>query len=79
VNISPKALNTHNKTHRPYEAQEEGRPKSYLEGGTKYTWEVEGRRDLGRREEEDGEKGDRIRCGRRQGRCTEGQEINRGM
>jgi len=41
-------------------------PKSYLEGGTKYSLEVEGGRDLGGREEREKKKGrDRIRCGRR--------------
>ena len=28
----------------------------FLEGGTKYSWEVEGRGDLGGREEEEGER-----------------------
>ena len=38
-----------------------------LEGGTIYSQEVEGRRDLGGREEREGEKGGRLSYGRRQG------------
>jgi hypothetical protein len=34
----------------------------FFEGGTKHTWEVEGERDLGGREEQT--KGDRMRYGR---------------
>jgi hypothetical protein len=37
VDISPKAQNTQETIHRPYKAQEEGRPNcGYLEGRTKY-------------------------------------------
>jgi hypothetical protein len=32
VDISPKAPNNQDTIHRPHEAQEEGRPKSFLEG-----------------------------------------------
>ena len=49
--------------------------RSFLEGRTKYSQEVEGRRDLGGRKEGKGRKGDMIRYGRRGGRCTEVQEI----
>ena len=42
-------------------------PQSFLVGRTKDSWEVEGGRDLGGREEGKGEKGDRIRYGRREG------------
>ena len=31
--------------------------QSFLEGGTKYPWEVEGRRDLGGRKERERDKG----------------------
>jgi hypothetical protein len=41
--------------------------QSFIEGGTKYSQEVEGGRDLGRREEVEGEKGGRIRYVRREG------------
>ena len=34
-----------------------------------------GTKEPGREREEEGKNGDRIRCGRRQGRSTEGQEI----
>ena len=46
--------------------------QSSLEGGTKYSREVEGERDLGEREEGEWKKKDRIMYGRR---YTEGQEI----
>ena len=49
--------------------------QSYLEGETKSSREVEGRRDLGEREEGEEKKRGRIRYGRRWRRCTEGQEI----
>jgi hypothetical protein len=41
--------------------------RSFLEGRTKYSQEVEGRRDLGGRKEGKGRKGDMIRYGRRGG------------
>jgi hypothetical protein len=43
LDIRKKAQNTHNTTYRLYEAQEGGPNKK--------SWEVEGRRDLGKREE----------------------------
>jgi hypothetical protein len=46
--------------------------QSYLEGETKSSREVEGRRDLGEREEGEEKKRGRIRYGRRWRRCTEG-------
>jgi hypothetical protein len=49
--------------------------QSYLEGGTISPREVEGGRDLGGREEGEGNKRGRIKYGRRWRRCTEGQEI----
>jgi hypothetical protein len=78
VDISPKAQNTQDTIHRPYEAQEEGRPKcgwifqSYLERGRKYSLEVEGGRDLGGREE-GGSKG--VETGMGGVRDDEGQEF----
>ena len=71
MDISPEAWNTQNRIHSPYEAQEEGSLKcgffSFLEGGTKYSQEVEGGRDLGGREDRDRERGNRIRYERRLG------------
>jgi len=56
--ISPKAQNTQDTIHRPYEAQEERRSKwmlqSFLEGGTKHSWEeIEGQRVEQRLKERD--------------------------
>jgi hypothetical protein len=50
--------------------------QSFLEWGTKYSQEVEGRRDLGGRNEWEGKKRGRIWYGRRYRRCTEGQEFD---
>jgi hypothetical protein len=49
--------------------------QSVLERGTKYSWKIEGGKDLGGRQEGEGEKGGRIRCERRWGWYTEGQEF----
>jgi hypothetical protein len=54
VDISPEAQNTQDTTHRPNEAQEEGRPKygyfkPFLEGGTKYPWEEIQRQSMAQR------------------------------
>jgi hypothetical protein len=40
---------------------------SFLEGGTEYSWEVDGRRDLGGREKREEEKWGKVWYGRRQG------------
>jgi hypothetical protein len=72
VDISPKAQNSHNKTHRPYETEQEGRPKYECFNptwGTKILMGGRGGRDKGGRGE-GREKGDRIKYGKRQ----EGQE-----
>jgi hypothetical protein len=52
--------------------------QSYLKGETKQSWEVEGGRDLG--EKEDGqENGARIRCGKRLEEVQMVRKLNRGV
>jgi hypothetical protein len=78
VYIRKKALNTQDITHRSYEAQE-GRQSVdtsvLLRRGNKIITGGREREKPGRERRVGGEKGGWIRCGRRQGRCTEGQEI----
>ena len=50
--------------------------KSYIEPlQNNPSLEVEDERDMGGREKGESKKGGMIRCGRRLGRCTKGQEI----
>ena len=67
MTIRPQAQNNHDTIHRPYEAQEEGRPKcgSSPKVEAKYSQSVEGERHFEVKAEE--EKGGMIRYGRRQG------------
>ena len=50
MDISPKAQNTEDTTHRPYEAQEEGRLQTFFRRGTKILMG-------GREEGEEGQEG----------------------
>lgn len=76
-----RAQNTHATTHRPYETQKRRKttPKceSYSEGRRNYSPDLEGKWDLGGREEGGGEKEDQFRYRRRCRTSTEGQEFER--